>query len=413
MHEKFEASIFENPDDVASWNAYADWLMEQGDPRGEFMQVQLALEDENLETTHRQSLQKREQELLEEHQRAWLGELSFLIDHPWPEDDFLEEYQLCCRFGHARGWLSSLELSLLTPQVNGALIRSPEVRFVRSLSIREVSDGKGDIDGTDRLSRIIDVSETMFGELAQGANFDNLRHFSLGWSRNEDTETDEYVCLEDPEEFLFGAEKLIASMPRLETLGLFVLGVNLSTLFSSRDLTQLRELRVYHGHSRHSLDQLAKNDSFPSLTHLILHPATHYVSEDEVITVESNPIPLSAVREFVRSRYFPNLTHLQLRLSPMGDEGVRAIVESGILKRLKMLDLNHGCITDEGARMLADCPDLTNLEILRLNRNGLTEVGMQLIYDQFGDEDDGLSIEDQQTPEEQAVHSYLYECTFE
>src|SRR5262245_32071776 len=41
-----ENAIFANPDDLGAHAAYADWLIEQGDSRGEFIQVQLALEDE-------------------------------------------------------------------------------------------------------------------------------------------------------------------------------------------------------------------------------------------------------------------------------------------------------------------------------------------------------------------------------
>src|SRR5262249_2368564 len=48
LREALEEAIFESPDDVASHAAYADYLQEQGDPRGEFIQVQLALEDEKL-----------------------------------------------------------------------------------------------------------------------------------------------------------------------------------------------------------------------------------------------------------------------------------------------------------------------------------------------------------------------------
>src|SRR4051812_25937071 len=45
--EALERAIAANPHDLAAWGAYADYLAEQGDPRGEFMHVQLALEDEN------------------------------------------------------------------------------------------------------------------------------------------------------------------------------------------------------------------------------------------------------------------------------------------------------------------------------------------------------------------------------
>ena len=41
---QLEKSIFKNPDDATAHRAYADWLTQQGDPRGEFIRVQLELE---------------------------------------------------------------------------------------------------------------------------------------------------------------------------------------------------------------------------------------------------------------------------------------------------------------------------------------------------------------------------------
>ncbi|MEI4896459.1 hypothetical protein Q8G71_34775, partial [Klebsiella pneumoniae] len=61
--------------------AYADHLTESGDARGEFISVQMALEDEGRSAAERESLQAREKRLLAEHERAWLGELApFLLD---------------------------------------------------------------------------------------------------------------------------------------------------------------------------------------------------------------------------------------------------------------------------------------------------------------------------------------------
>ncbi len=38
MREAFERALVDNPDERATSSAYADWLQEQGDPRGEFSQ---------------------------------------------------------------------------------------------------------------------------------------------------------------------------------------------------------------------------------------------------------------------------------------------------------------------------------------------------------------------------------------
>src|SRR5581483_12257097 len=45
LRQAMEQSLAANPDDLATHMAYADHLVELGDPRGEFIQVQLALED--------------------------------------------------------------------------------------------------------------------------------------------------------------------------------------------------------------------------------------------------------------------------------------------------------------------------------------------------------------------------------
>src|SRR5262245_5953316 len=55
--ESFHKALVANADDLAGWCAYADWLVEHGDPRGEFMQTQIALEDEKLTKPERAALQ--------------------------------------------------------------------------------------------------------------------------------------------------------------------------------------------------------------------------------------------------------------------------------------------------------------------------------------------------------------------
>src|SRR4051812_30092601 len=45
LQRALEEAVLSKPDDLAAHSAYADLLMEQGDPRGEFIQAQLALED--------------------------------------------------------------------------------------------------------------------------------------------------------------------------------------------------------------------------------------------------------------------------------------------------------------------------------------------------------------------------------
>src|SRR5262245_12612419 len=79
LREALEAALSEDPDDLATHMAYADHLSEIGDPRGEFIQVQIALEDPGRTATERKQLKQRERELLDAHEREWLGELAPLL----------------------------------------------------------------------------------------------------------------------------------------------------------------------------------------------------------------------------------------------------------------------------------------------------------------------------------------------
>ncbi|HEY1191621.1 MAG TPA: TIGR02996 domain-containing protein, partial [Gemmata sp.] len=97
----FEPALRANPDDLITWCAYADGLAGQGDPRGEFMQVQLALEDETRSQKDRYILKKRERQLLAVHQREWLGALA-----PFAFDRDRDYRNVKIRF--SRGWLAEV-----------------------------------------------------------------------------------------------------------------------------------------------------------------------------------------------------------------------------------------------------------------------------------------------------------------
>src|SRR5262249_10971660 len=78
-------------------------------------------------------------------------------------------------------------------------------------------------------------------------------------------------------------------------------------------------------------------------------------------------------------RHLRGLTHLQLHLTDMGDEGCDEIVHSGALRRLKVLDLAHGAITDRGAAILAASADLRNLEQLDVSSNQITAARVEAL----------------------------------
>jgi uncharacterized protein (TIGR02996 family) len=60
LQESLERALVENPEDLTAHSAYADYLMEQSDSRGEFIQVQLALEDARRSRRTRRTRAARE-----------------------------------------------------------------------------------------------------------------------------------------------------------------------------------------------------------------------------------------------------------------------------------------------------------------------------------------------------------------
>ncbi len=382
--EAFERALTNDPDDVAGWCAYADYLSEHGDPRGEFMQVQLALENESLPPAERQNLKTREAELLKKHERDWLGPLAaFILDAESVPFFNGREQSKRTPVGHrfARGWLSRLEFHRLTVGQARAFANVPHARLLRELAVEEVESeapaGRQEryIDsyyepGPDVPADIDPYDDPGLHALCRCPHLGSLRVFRLG---------EEVVRLDNNEEYynchISGrlAYHLVKQMPNLEELYLLSHRVDANKIFPL-PLPNLRILQLYHSHS-YPLDKLAANPSLTNLTTLLCHPHAPEFDEEE----SGAFIRLPHLRAICLSPHLKRLTNLQLRLTDFGDKGTKELVDSGILERLKVLDLQGGCMTDEGAKLLAGCADLKNLEFLNLRRNALTDAGEKAI----------------------------------
>lgn len=75
--------VYEDPFDLSRRQVLADSLLERGDPRGEFIALQLAKTDE-----------KRQAALLKKHHKAWLGPFAKIVDDFGFEDGFVSRIQL-------------------------------------------------------------------------------------------------------------------------------------------------------------------------------------------------------------------------------------------------------------------------------------------------------------------------------
>lgn len=381
LQRSLEEALAENPDDLAAHSAYADYLMEQDDPRGEFIQVQLALEDPSRPPAERKKLQKREAELLNQHAKQWMGDVGRFLVGDWSGAD--KPWHWC----FARGWLDTVCMLPAPEAAIASLARSPEARLLRRLEI--VYDMRyhwEDFDqwmqgpnqallGSEKETDIME-EESILLHLLESPHLTNLRVFKLGFSDFEDNLIHSTMVGTFNECDAGGIIQLLQKNPRLEELYLNTAIGGIPELFASPALANLRVLQYYFGlgymdnnqDGSYNLTALADNPALQHLTTLRLHPG-----RDAEVTLDQ----LTAL---VQSPNLPRLTHLQVHLTTYGDVGCRAIIDSGILKRLKVLDIGYGNMTDEGASLLAACPDLKKLDRLVVSRNALSSHGLAALH---------------------------------
>jgi uncharacterized protein (TIGR02996 family) len=75
-HDAFLQAIVAEPDDDGLRLMYADWLEENGDPRGEFIRLQCALAGMRYGDPRRHGMDSRARELLARYGNGWLRPLS-------------------------------------------------------------------------------------------------------------------------------------------------------------------------------------------------------------------------------------------------------------------------------------------------------------------------------------------------
>jgi uncharacterized protein (TIGR02996 family) len=382
--EALEAGLAAHPDEVAAHSAYADYLMEQGDPRGEFVQVQLALEDEARPKAERDTLKKREAALLKKHAAGWMGDVGRFLIGKWSGEG--KPYNVRFR----RGWLDFVRTLPIPESLVEALAGSPEARLLRHLEVvydmryhpfdfnpffEQLNAALPEEDRIDEESFYMSDPGDQLATLAGSPHLTNLRVLKYGFS--DDGDRLAYSTMVNP--FASKAAtllKLLEKCPRLEELYLNTEMRPIPSVFSSKLLGNLRVFQYYYGtnyndyRSRadpYPLRELAENRSLKNLTTLRLHPG-----RDATINIDQ-------FDALVRSKNLPALAHLQVHMTTYGDEGADRIVASGALKRLKTLDIGYGNMTDEGARMLAASPDLKKLELLNVSRNALTPAGVRAL----------------------------------
>lgn len=380
-----ESALVNHADEVAAHSAYADYLMEQGDPRGEFIQVQLSLEDATRSKKERDALRKREAALLKERAKEWLGDAGRLLVGNWSGED--KPYY----FRFARGWVDYIRVAPAPEAMFAAIARSPESRLLRRLEViydmryhpfdfdQFITELNEVLTEDEKLEMhtfyMYDPPSDILSPLTESPNLSNLRILKLGFSDNQLAHSTQ-TC---PFEKCTVAQilDLMKKCPRLEELYINNEMRPIDDVFSSELLANIRVLQYYYAsayntyrdpHEPYPLGSLAANKSLKNLTTLRFHPG------------RDAEIDIDELDALLNSKNLPSLEHLQVHMIANADEAADRIARSGILKRLKTLDIAYGVMTDDGARVLAAaCPDLKKLEVLNVSHHALTSTGVSAL----------------------------------
>jgi uncharacterized protein (TIGR02996 family) len=349
LRAAFEAALVAEPDDLAAHSAYADFLTEQDDPRGELISVQLARE--RASGAERDRLAQREAVLLAQQQAAGEGLVGGF---------FRGRNDITYRF--RRGWLDDVEVRTMRDDLAAKLAGAPELRLLRRLAVINLDGPVLDPAAAHRTRAL--VNNAWFDPDEEAAlvplrnspeTWANLRVFQLGDAGHERCDVGDGPIAE-----------LIEMMPRLEVLHLFVWRLEEAARIFTIPLPHLRELHV-GGVFYCPVSALAENATLGRLEDLMLQPAAPN---------RHTNLPISGCTQLVHSPHLISLRHLRLSFVLAGDHLCDAVVQSGILRRLRTLEIPYSQITDAGAAALAGSPDLARLERLDLVGNQISDEGI-------------------------------------
>lgn len=352
-----EAAIAANPLDRDPYVVFADWLQQQGDPRGELMSLQLSGKEEAAEA------------LLAEHEAYFLGPLAehkLVYDEGGsnsvsslrtPEQEEAWQQIHTQAFRWRNGFIHFLRLShdedqepkklesTLT-EILDQVLDHPSGRYIVEVAFH----GNGNLND-DNLQPLIDKlaekAPPTIRKLTLGDNIDQISWHHVG-----------------------SLAGLWPSVPHLKTLEIETGELEVGEPGQLNAPALERAVFVTGGMSPSCARGIA-TAQIPNIQHLeIYYGDPNYGGNATVDDVT----PLLDRSDLTKLRY------LGLKNSMFANEIARLVGNAKVIKGLETLDLSLGAMTDEGAKFLAEsAAGLAHLKTLNLTRNFLTSAGIELV----------------------------------
>lgn len=373
--EAFLQRIRAYPDDDTQRLIFADWLDEEGDPRGRFIRVQLALAHLPEGDRARPALLAEERELQAAHRERWEAPFRGLVSGPVFRRGFVDEVKVEAKqfLRHAHEIFDTApvrHVHLL--DVGGSLpavLQCPYLSRLSALTVYAQHAGEPLARAVARSPyltglRALHLGRNRFGDdaaeqLAASLNLTSLEELDL--SENEIGETGAHALAASPR--LANLKRLELRENRLGPAGAEALAGSdrLGALqrlgLSDNDIGAPRLLslpRAYNLLNVPVLD-LATNDlTFTGLQAVLTRPPSAPPVRLEELHLGSNMLNDAGAAVLAHSPHLANLTALTLPNCNIGDEGLRALAHSPHLNRVRLLDLSNNPISDTGFRALHD-----------------------------------------------------------
>jgi uncharacterized protein (TIGR02996 family) len=352
---ELERVIADNPDDKGGYLVYADWLTQQGDPRGELIVVQS------------EGKVEREAELLGSHpfmrgigrsQRDWGEAGSGVADATW-RWGFWSRLKIF----NVIDWMDS---EFPTKQVLDRLFTNPAAIVLQELEVGVV---RWEYNATDVEMVIAEAAKAPFAKTLTALRFGEVQGIDID-------------CAHHPIGNLGGITN--NAFPNLRELKVWGCEFEVGDL----DLPKLVTLKLETcGLSEEAVGKVAEGN-LPVLEHLDLWFGSEDYGNDN--TVES-------IEPILRSTRWPKLTHLGLMNCPFADGIAQRLGSSKLVPQLAELDLSMGTLSDEGARALLAARDkLSHLKTIDISQTYVTEgmvaelraIGATIVADDMREDED-------------------------
>jgi uncharacterized protein (TIGR02996 family) len=365
--------IYANPRDDNPRLIYADWLMDQGDPRGEFISLQC--QRNRLESTDPafRRMRKRELELLKQAKGAWVGPIQQMVD----------------RFEFKRGFVSWVRMSL-----QKFIKHADELFRAAPLGELELRLGNRRTKDLAKCHQLINITSLRLNKcrmedkglepLTECPYLQNLEELKLTRSGLTDNGARQLANCQHLAKLqtldlysnrigAAGADAIANSevLSELNTLSLasnWIGDAGLSSIANSKTLTKLQKLELYGvDYGIKGAVALLASRRLTSLSNLSL---------DRGWDQRSLRVPLArAIAESMQLK----LNSLDIGRQEIGNEGLQLIVESKRVSSINSLNLWSNSIDNDGAKLLARSPFLEQLTHLNLSQNSVRLRGMMAL----------------------------------